>query len=84
MSGLSSVKKESIEFAKRHFNGSSNGLIEGEDDEDIERADNEYNDDGGSNSDSDDEHALSRLGTSNIHVKTDISFEDDLACFPIS
>ena len=32
MSKLSSVKMESIEFAKRHFNGSSNCYEEGEED----------------------------------------------------
>lgn len=83
MSGLSSVKKESIEFAKRHFNGSSNGFVEGDDDDDIERDPHAY-DDAGNSINSDNERAFSGLGSSNIHVKTDLSFEDDLACFPIS
>ena len=42
MSKLSSVKMESIEFAKRHFNGSSNDFLdceEDDDDDDIDRVD---------------------------------------------
>ena len=73
MSKLSSVKMESIEFAKRHFNGSSNE--EREDGEEEAAMIHEYED---AENSSDKEKAFSE------YVKTDLSFENDLACFPIN
>ena len=79
MSKLSSVKMESIEFAKRHFNGSSNDFVDDPDDDDDEI--HEY-EDGESSADHD--KALIEIGSSNKFAKSDLSFEEDLACFPNS
>ena len=93
MSKLSSVKVESIEFAKRHFNasGGSNGFEDIEEDDDLEDRDpdGERGFKRGAyeniiHSSGDPDRAFSGLGSSNHHVKTELSFEEDLACFPAS
>ena len=76
MSKLSSVKMESIEFAKRHFNGSNDYNEDDEEDMIAQQYENLRN--------SGNEKPLSGNDSSQNQVKTDLSFEEDLACFPIS
>ena len=74
---------ESIEFAKRHFNGSNDYIDDHEDDSnDISR---EY-ENVAISTDQEANQAFSAISSSrnNVPLRTELSFEEEVAYFPIS